>query len=435
MIVIEMRRLLKEFVQNVLNEAENDTKYLEKINFRKLHQLTPDIDSKELQQKAKEGPIFEKATLSYISRLSDAAFPRENRKQYVKWLANSIRVGDWPPEQAVRYVSDYVNGLNVPISSLPLQFDSAYALSREWHESLKTKNFDKEIEASGNEKIVHEFSDGFKILELSADDCRAEGPSMGNCVATYADDVTSSEVKIFSLRDPRNKPHVTISMNGKNFNVVQEIKGQENKVPIQKYAVKIKEWLGLFNYDTSESFDYFEILTNEEKRSFLASKKKTPRSYLQEFWAIASHEDYRVNDFNPPRPTNLSNLPIKTLTKAWVGVAKSFVGYTYRLDQADLFKLLETVSTWASGLTSNLDVSDAIKSLRSYAAGSSGLTRYYGQLSSERVSATVEIPRPAIWDFGYIIKGVLDAGVTPEYVIECIEKEIGMPLEDFLFKD
>lgn len=431
-----MRRLLKEFVHSVLNEAENDAKYLEKINFRKLHQQEPDADPRELQRLAKEGPIFEKAMLNYIKRLSDNVFPRQNRKEFVKWLSNSIIIGSWPPVGAIRQVSDWINGENVTIDDLPKQFDDAYLTAARWHESLKTKSFDKEIEASGKEKVVYTFPDGFKILELSADDCRAEGPSMGHCVATHADSVEAGEERLFSLRDSRNKPHVTISV--LSSGEVDEIKGRENVVPVPKYATRVKEWLHSTDFEFFHSIDYFYMLLNKEKRSFLLTlKKENPKYFLNKIWEIMSHEDYLYN-LNPPKPTALSELPIEGLTKTWVGIVTSLVELMSHHDQADILSALRLISAWADDSVSDQVVSSAISSLLEYPSISklSQLFKIPFDIKAKNVKTTelVKMPNIHLWDVGYVLHNVIETSVRPQYVIECIEKELGMPLEDFLFK-
>jgi hypothetical protein len=65
--------------------------------------------------------------------------------------------------------------------------------------------------------IPREYDDGFKWVELKHKDIKkteqalkSEGEMMGHCVGSYCSDVMSGDIKIFSLRSPDGKSHVTI---------------------------------------------------------------------------------------------------------------------------------------------------------------------------------------------------------------------------------
>jgi hypothetical protein len=66
--------------------------------------------------------------------------------------------------------------------------------------------------------IPKEYNDGYKWVELKHDTdpkktqaaLKSEGEMMGHCVGGYCPDVESGEIKIFSLRSPDGKSHVTI---------------------------------------------------------------------------------------------------------------------------------------------------------------------------------------------------------------------------------
>jgi len=60
-----------------------------------------------------------------------------------------------------------------------------------------------------------------------------EGSLMGHCVGGGGYDVEHGAVRIFSLRDARNVPHVTVEI---SHGTVQQVKGKENKPPIAKYT-------------------------------------------------------------------------------------------------------------------------------------------------------------------------------------------------------
>lgn len=53
------------------------------------------------------------------------------------------------------------------------------------------------------------YSSQYKDLESALN---AEGEAMGHCVGNYCDDVVSGNTQIYSLRDPRGRPHVTVEV-------------------------------------------------------------------------------------------------------------------------------------------------------------------------------------------------------------------------------
>jgi hypothetical protein len=66
---------------------------------------------------------------------------------------------------------------------------------------------------------------------------------MQHCVGSYAKEAQAGRTTIYSLRDPKGHPHVTIEI--KN-NRIQQIKGKQNDKPAEKYqpyVEEFKEWL------------------------------------------------------------------------------------------------------------------------------------------------------------------------------------------------
>jgi hypothetical protein len=81
-----------------------------------------------------------------------------------------------------------------------------------------------QIEATDSpEKALLQFynrkgGEGYKTLE---DALKYEGDTMGHCVGRYCPDVAEGRTRIFSLRDRRGEPHVTVEMQPPMFNKVQ----------------------------------------------------------------------------------------------------------------------------------------------------------------------------------------------------------------------
>ena len=106
------------------------------------------------------------------------------------------------------------------------------------------KQTDKDIQ------VVKSWSGGFNIVKLlSKAAYETEGNLMGHCVgsAGYFD---RKDITIYSLRDSRNEPHVTMEVRGyfqpENIELVKgikQIKGKENKAPIEKYRPYVIQFI------------------------------------------------------------------------------------------------------------------------------------------------------------------------------------------------
>lgn len=62
-----------------------------------------------------------------------------------------------------------------------------------------------------------------------------------NCVGGYCRTVENGESRIFSLRDPRNRPKVTIEMAGRD-NTIKQIKAHSDEMPPEELRLRLAEW-------------------------------------------------------------------------------------------------------------------------------------------------------------------------------------------------
>lgn len=80
-----------------------------------------------------------------------------------------------------------------------------------------------------------------------------EGDTMGHCVGGYCEDVASGKTRIFSLRDDKGQPHVTIevSPSGKEElkpypDSINQIKGKGNAKPADRYLPYVHDFIDNF---------------------------------------------------------------------------------------------------------------------------------------------------------------------------------------------
>lgn len=140
-----------------------------------------------------------------------------------------------------------------------------------WHIEQANKGSNQEYQ-EGDSNIVYgpqwkntEFN-GWTIKKVTTqNDLEVEGNRMNHCVGSYCEQVKNSDVDIYSLRDPQNKPHVTMEVVPGTFMFMQ-IKGNSNSIPKQEYKNLLKEWFQTLpgamvstQYDTDDSVDFKKI--------------------------------------------------------------------------------------------------------------------------------------------------------------------------------
>ena len=78
-----------------------------------------------------------------------------------------------------------------------------------------------------------------------ADALKYEGETMGHCVGGYCDDVLSGESRIYSLRDAKGQPHVTIEASPYDDELMKivQIKGKGNKAPNPEYLPFVQDFV------------------------------------------------------------------------------------------------------------------------------------------------------------------------------------------------
>lgn len=119
-------------------------------------------------------------------------------------------------------------------SMTPDEFEAANAhLSpKEWDEAMD--NYRRNIRPQGRNSLQKSLT--------------AEGDYMGHCVGAYCDDVIAGNKRIFALRDPEGKPHVTVEAHKSSDEwgdpiswEINQIKGSGKRDPTQAITPEILE--------------------------------------------------------------------------------------------------------------------------------------------------------------------------------------------------
>lgn len=158
--------------------------------------------------------------------------------------------------EAIRYIQDWFESVSPNLSNYTLE--SAYEESRRWHLNLANQKSVSDYKDDPDEKNVVYRHGNFKIVTIKKNhDLQIEGAKMGHCVGGggYYNRL-SDDYQILSVRDEKNEPHATIELDGIKL---KQIKGKQNKTPIDKYVPIIVLWIIDKHLDVSECNDFLNF--------------------------------------------------------------------------------------------------------------------------------------------------------------------------------
>ena len=139
--------------------------------------------------------------------------------------------------EEVEHILDYLVSEDAPKRISRISYPQAKEQAEKWVERMNKKGSEVK-ETSEDTKIVLDFGDGFKVVQLIGQNAyKREGYLMRNCVASYF----GNSSKIYSLRDSNNLPHCTMEEN-------RQVKGKGNGDIHPKYVnyvVKFLEFIGM----------------------------------------------------------------------------------------------------------------------------------------------------------------------------------------------
>lgn len=161
---------------------------------------------------------------------------------YPDWLKESIKEGTAfklpisnELRQQVEHIIDYFSSMDdkelEKIYKIP--YEVAVAKSKEWTKTIV--KHDALIPDENGESLIREYNDKCKWVRiLTPNALNIEGNRMDHCVGTYDEKVLKGKSKIYSLRDPNDRPQCTIEV-VRSF--IKQIKGY-NDGPVLEYYCK-----------------------------------------------------------------------------------------------------------------------------------------------------------------------------------------------------
>ncbi len=179
-----------------------------------------------------------KSNINQYRKVHQAMPPAWRRSfQSVKQMIRTHGLSDW------RNANPNVNLSHINIFQ-------AQELVREWHQSIKNGN--KNLQYQQNNPVYifkspdyqkNLFSNGWTIQQIKTqNDLIVQGNKMDHCVSDYFQAVDSGESRIFSLRDQKNQPHITIQTDS-DITDFNQIFGKSNSEPKKQYMYLVVEWI------------------------------------------------------------------------------------------------------------------------------------------------------------------------------------------------
>lgn len=147
----------------------------------------------------------------------------------------------------------------------PYDFAGACQAAITWETEIAEDGRDLDYGPGDDQKIIWtDKNTGWTVRNVdSARALKREGFLMQHCVSSYADKVRRGESMIWSVRDTRNHPKITLEVQKKSGGwVVLQIQGYMDKAPWGTEAQVIKRF---FEADPSKNWSWIHETTKEQK--------------------------------------------------------------------------------------------------------------------------------------------------------------------------
>jgi len=204
---------------------------------------------------------------------------RHPYEKHLPWVAREVsrargemgfdRVG-YDLMMRLRSIGDWATAEHIDLGRWSA--DEAIDSAREWAEE-----HDPVDVVQGT--VVYRFPDGWTVQELEAvAELEDEGEAMQHCVGDYCDDVDEGIVRIYSIRDPSGKPHVTLEFDT-DLGQFTQIRGKQNVPPVERYWPYVGAFVRHANadYRMPESYLQFARAVIKRAKQIKADEEAIPK--------------------------------------------------------------------------------------------------------------------------------------------------------------
>ena len=250
----------------------SDAKVLQQVNLKELKKNNPIPGDKsqlreyysKLNEDARYGPVYLSEVIRLITKLqtkltrNQLFWISEDSDSYVHTYHQDLLLGLIEDRQINSLFIDWLIGqnekdvMNYSPSNLRHIYDAfsdddeianniltgdcqnADQVADRWHEQFE-EGYEGEVKHRA--QVIKEYGDIRLVKLTTQEELDEEGRMMGHCVGSYYEQVKNGNLEIYSLRNSSG-PHVTFEIQGSN---TYQIKGKQNKPPIEKYLSVVKQ--------------------------------------------------------------------------------------------------------------------------------------------------------------------------------------------------
>lgn len=144
-------------------------------------------------------------------------------------------------------------------------------------------------------KTVVELENGYRLVELTTAALDAESDTMQHCVGSggYDRAIEIGSTRIYSLRDPYGKPHVTMELAVKK-NMIVQIKGKQNLFPDDRYFKMILPWIEKSGFEVFGQELAGGYFLSDGKVRHVSNLKKGERLFGEIVIRMDGHDDLEL---------------------------------------------------------------------------------------------------------------------------------------------
>jgi hypothetical protein len=221
---------------------EFDRKNAEKLVMGLRDGVINTLDQDAVAAVAELDPFAKKSNKSQADLEYEAAIKsaKEVHPKYWQWIIGQRKKD--PDAEFDEGLFHYFEGEGLTGDEIKkLTLEKAREKSERWHRQQFASQ-----EEGGTYKLSPDSPDAIKTgpfawVPVYKADAKTEGKKMQNCIGSFCR--PSADLKIFSMRNKFNNPHVSLSMSNENgIWAIREIKGKQNKLPADKYTPFVLEF-------------------------------------------------------------------------------------------------------------------------------------------------------------------------------------------------
>lgn len=189
----------------------------------------------------------------------------KRKHKYDVWIAKEVKKNPLLIDRIseIRLIIDWV--LSNKINVFEYSFELALEKQKEWHNKMLVEYNIEEINIPQieHDRIVFRCSNPkYFIYLLNEKELTYEGKMMGHCIGQdfYRKKIKNNQSIVLSLRDTNNEPHVTIEIDVKKGEVLQQY-SKGNSIPPKRYIKLLHEFAFFYsNYPDIKNKDVLKFL-------------------------------------------------------------------------------------------------------------------------------------------------------------------------------